>query len=261
MARLKSGWMSERIRRNGARQWDRFLRSVTLSHQPVSDDLRDEARDLQQVLSRFLLTADALAIRSRDSLSRMDLPTGTDWRWRPQVLAARSTLPALISPPDGQWLSDEVALHHDCPERALILCQTRNRLATDLSEYGLTLEVMGFAGKYLSFSVALPTDALHELGGHYIIRLESTLQAERPITVYSRLNIQQGPNTESILRQMGDPISGNHCHRVVEFDLGYADLSQRSVDKAWLDVIFEAPFMNAVALRDMILSRHPRAHI
>ncbi|CAM3338698.1 DUF6478 domain-containing protein [Paracoccus nototheniae] len=261
MARRDSGWMAQRIRRNAARQWDRFLRSVTFAYTPVNDDLRDEARDLQQVLARFLQAADALVVRSRDSLSRIDLPTGTDWRWRPQVLCARSTLPALISPPDGKWLSDEVALYHDCPERALILCQTRNRLATDLSEYGLKLEVMGFAGSYLSFSLSLPTEALKDLGGHYIVRLESTLQAERPIKVYSRLNIQQGPNTESILRQMGDPIEGNNCNRVVEFDLGYAELSQRSVDKAWLDVIFEAPFMNAIALRDVILSRHPRAHI
>ena len=44
-------------------------------------------------------------------------------------------------------------------------------------------------------------------------------------------------------------------------DLGYAELSARSVEKAWLDLIFEAPFMNAVGLRDVILSRHPRAQI
>ncbi|WP_282029920.1 DUF6478 family protein [Paracoccus marcusii] len=261
MAQQNSGWMGQRIRLKAARQWNRFLKLATFDYYSIDDDLRDEARDLQKVLAQFLQAADALVIQSRGSLSRIDLPVGTDWRWRPQMLSVRSTIPALISPSNGKWLSDEVAVYHDCRERALILCQTRNRLATDLSEYGLKLEVMGFSGSYLSFSLSLPPEALKDLGGHYIIRLESTLQAERVIKVYSRLNIQQGPNTESILRQMGDPIEGNHCNRVVEFDLGYAKLSQRSIDKAWLDVIFEAPFMNAIALRDVILSRHPRAHI
>ena len=102
---------------------------------------------------------------------------------------------------------------------------------------------------------------MRDLAGHHILRLEATLQAERPIAVYARLNIQQGPNTETILRKMGDDIAGRQCRRVVEFDLGYATLSQRSVDKAWMDIIFEAPQMNAVALRDAILSRHPRAQI
>ena len=120
---------------------------------------------------------------------------------------------------------------------------------------------MGFEGSFLSFSLGFPAQALEGLGGHHVVRLESTLQSERPITVYARLNIQQGPNTEKILRQMGDPIEGANCHRVVEFDLGYADMSQRSIEKVWLDVIFEAPFMNAVALRDVILSRHARAQI
>ena len=87
------------------------------------------------------------------------------------------------------------------------------------------------------------------------------LQAERPITVYARLSIQQGPNVETVLRQLGDPIAGSNCQRLVEFDLGYAELSQRSVDRAWIDLIFEAPYMNAVALRDVVLSRHPRAQI
>ncbi|MFN3527036.1 MAG: DUF6478 family protein [Paracoccus sp. (in: a-proteobacteria)] len=33
------------------------------------------------------------------------------------------------------------------------------------------------------------------------------------------------------------------------------------MEKAWVDVIFESPAMNAVALRDIVLSRHPRAQM
>ncbi|WP_265502121.1 DUF6478 family protein [Paracoccus beibuensis] len=255
------GWLRRRFRANAARQWQRMHASVLRRPGPVSENLRDEARALQHVLSRFLQAADARALGPRDSLRRIDLPAGTDWRWRPQVMRSRTAAPALVAPGDGKWLSDEVALFHDCGERALILRQVRNRRATDLSDFGLSLEVMGFTGSFLSLSLSLPSDALEDLASHHILRLESVLQAERPIAVYARLNVQQGPNTETLLRKMGDDIAGRNCHRIIEFDLAYANLSQRSVDKAWLDVIFEAPYMNAVALRDAILSRHPRAQM
>ena len=254
-----TGWLARRIRARAARQWQRILDGA--GQNPVPAALRQEARALQRVLTRLLQAAEMRDGQGRNSLSRMDLPVGTDWRWRPQVLRARSRAPALVAPASGQWLSDEVALFHDCAERAVILRQVRNRQRADLAEYGLRLEVMGFTGDFLSYSLTLPPEALQDLGGHHILRLESTLQAERPIAVYARLNIQQGPNTEKILRQMGDPIAGRHNRRIVEFDLGYVQLSNRSVDKAWLDLIFEAPFMNDVSLRDVILSRHSRAQI
>lgn len=261
MARLEQSWLSRRIRARAARQWQRLLEKAQRRSGAVSEDMRDEARDLQQILTRYLHTSEIKSLSGHDSLSRMELPAGTDWRWRPEILRARHATPALVAPLSGRWLSDEVALFHDCPQRALILRQLRNRRATDLSDYALSLEVMGFEGSFLSFSLGLPSGAIEGLGAHHILRLESTLQAERAITVYARLNIQQGPNTEKILRQMGDPIEGFNCNRVIEFDLGYADMSQRSVEKAWVDVIFEAPSMNAVTLRDVIMSRHARAQI
>lgn len=254
-------WISGRVRDHAARQWRRILASSLSRRRPVTQRLRDEARDLQQVLSRLLQTSEPRATATGDSLSRMDLPAGTDWRWRPNVLRDRIPQPALIAPADATWLSGEVSLFHDCPQRGLILRQMRNRNATDLSDYGLRLEVMGFSGSFLSFSLTLPEDALQNLGVHHIIRLDAMMQAERAIPVYARLNVQQGPNTETLLRKMGDPIKGRHCPRIVEFDLGAAELSSRSIEKIWLDLIFEAPFMNAVGLRDVILSRHPRAQI
>jgi len=261
MARPDRGWLARRIRASAARQWARILRRTRQQPGPLPQSLRDEADALHRDLSQVIRLADARSLGPRDSLARMDLPAGTDRRWRPQVMTVPIASAALVGPDNGRWLSDEVALFHDCPERALILRQSRNRRATDLTDYGLALEMMGFSGSFLSFSLTLPPEMLEELGTHHIVRLASTLQAERPIVVYARLNIQQGPNTETILRQMGDPIAGRNCDRVVEFDLGYAELSQRTVDKAWLDLIFEAPYMNAVVLRDVILSRHSRAQI
>lgn len=261
MSSVGDSWLAHRIRRRAARSWARLQGGMRRSGRPLDTDLRDQARDLHQLLGQILQTCDGLAHGARGSLARMQLPAGTDWRWRPRALQAANEVTALAAPQSGRALSPEVALFHDCPHRALILRQMRNRRATDLSDYALGLEVMGFAGSYLSFSLNLPPEALEGLGGQHVLRIDAVLQSERPIKVYSRLNVQQGPNTEKMLRQMGEPIMGGNNGRVVEFDLGYAALSQRPVEKAWIDLIFEAPRMNAVTLRDFVASRHMRAQI
>ena len=144
---------------------------------------------------------------------------------------------------------------------AAILRQVRNRQGTDLAHYGLSLEVMGFSGGYLSLSLDLPDAMQEDLGRDHVLRVDAQLSAERAMTVYGRINIAQGPDTASMLRQLDHPIEGRNNPRVVEFDLAYADLAGRPADKVWLDLIFEAPAMNAVTLTDLVMSRHPRAQI
>ena len=39
------------------------------------------------------------------------------------------------------------------------------------------------------------------------------------------------------------------------------DIDAQRLDHAWLDLILERPRMNAVTLRDMVVSRHPRADV
>ncbi|MBU3030329.1 hypothetical protein KNW02_09375 [Paracoccus sp. XHP0099] len=224
-------------------------------------ELRDEAADLHRSLGRFLQLADAHLVRRGEAAGTQDLPLGTDWHWRPLIVRGRIRPGAAVAPQNGQHLGDEVALYHDCPHQALILRQVPNRRAADLAPYALTLEMMGFSGSYLSLALALPADLNPDLGRHHVIRLDATLHSERSIVVYGRLNIAQGPNTETILRQLGHPIDGRECRRTVEFDLGFAELSQRPVDKVWLDLIFEAPRMNAVTVTEAMLSRHPRAEM
>lgn len=261
MRRLEQNWLSRRIRRRAALHWDAILSSFKDDARPLRASTRDEALKLHGVLGRLLHRSEAALSAARGSLARMALPAGTDWRWRPQILLAQIDQRSLVAPRSGAWLSPEVSLYHDCPDRAVILRQRRNRRQTDLTDYALVLEVLGFRGNYLSYSLGLPAEAVRDLAGHHIIRLDALLDAERPITLYARLNIQQGPNTETMLRKMGDNVEGKEARRVIEFDLGYAELSARKVDKAWIDLILEAPAMNAVTLRDIVLSRHPRAQI
>lgn len=259
MAGRGEDWLSRRIRDNAARQWAAQAEVLSRRNRVPPPELRDEAAALHQSLTRFLQLSDSRLPRGGDRAYLMDLPPGTDRDWRPLMLRGRITPDTLAAPKDGQQLGDEVTLFHDCPHRALILRQRRNRRATDLAPYCLTLETLGFSGSYLSLCLSLPDDLREGLDRHQVVRLDVAFQSERAIRIYGRLSVAQGPNTETILRQLGDPIEGPDCTRAAEFDLGYADLSRRPVDKVWLDLLFEAPYMNAVTLSDAVLSRHPRA--
>ncbi|MDB6177776.1 DUF6478 family protein [Paracoccus sp. Z330] len=261
MAMQGTGRLSRMLREHAAMQWVRRTEKLRRTQRKPVPELVDEAAELHQTLARFLQLADSRMPRGGAEADLLDLPPGTDWHWRPLCLRGRLNPAAVAGPENARRLGDELAVYHDCDHRALILRQNRNRRATDLAAYGLSLEVMGFSGSYLSLSLDLPAEAGEGLAKHHVLRLDALLDAERDITVYGRLNIAQGPNTETVLRQLGDPISGRACRRVAEFDLGYVDLSLRPVDKVWLDLIFEAPYMNAVTLSDALMSRHTRAEM
>ena len=123
------------------------------------------------------------------------------------------------------------------------------------------IEVFGFTGSFLSVSIDLPTDALEGLTRNHIIRLETTLAVERPLPVYARLNVGHGPNIDEILQHLRGMEAGLQSQQVVEFDLAYTEMNERRLEKIWLDLIFEAPQMNAVRIRDLFLSRHLRADV
>ncbi|MDP5306900.1 DUF6478 family protein [Paracoccus sp. 2205BS29-5] len=259
MALRRNGWLARLVREAAASQWDAEAEALARGRRMAAPELCDEAAALQRSVTRFLQLSDARLPRHAAPVELTDLPPGTDWHWRPLLLCGRIAPSTLAEPDSGQRLGEELVLFHDCPNRALILKQDRNRRATDQTPYGLTLEVMGFAGGYLALSLDLPDGVNAGLSRNHILRLDVTLHAERPIVVYGRLNVAQGPNTETMLRQLGDPVDGPDCRRSTEFDLGYAEMSSRPVDKVWLDLIFEAPYMNAIRLGDAVLSRHPRA--
>lgn len=259
MAEVGQGWLLRRLRDRAARHWDAMARHLDLKG-GVPDPLTiDHARTTHAALTRFLQASDALSARNRQGLHFSDLPPGTDWRWRPMILRGRISPSAVVGPENGQQLSDEVTLWHDCPHSALILRQKRNLRSGDATRHALSLEVMGFSGSYLSLSLNLPDDVREGLASHHILRFAAVFVSEHPITIYARLNIVQGPNTETMLRQLGYPVEGENGVRKVEFDLAYTELAPQPAERVWLDLIFEAPRMNAVTLVDAILSRHPRA--
>lgn len=154
-------------------------------------------------------------------------------------------------------LGDEVTLFHDCRLSELTLRQLRNLREQDLAPYGLRMDVFKFDGSFLSLVVDLPTDATRGLKKTHLLGMNCIVEMEKPLEIFARLNIKNGPNTEQIVREL--PLHEEDI--LVEFDLAYSNLNEKRVEKAWIDLIFEGPEMNQVVLRDLTFSRRPRAQL
>ena len=152
-------------------------------------------------------------------------------------------------------MGEQVTLFHDCVESELTLRQLRNTREEDLAPYGLRMDVFRFDGSFLSLAIDLPDEGVNGLGRRHLIRLETIVEMEKPLEIFARLNVRHGPNSEQMVREL--PL--NEQNVMVEFDLGYTRLNEKRVENAWIDLIFEGPEMNQVILRDLTLSRRPRA--
>lgn len=253
-------WIRSRIRTRAQQEWQRLVDSAEAMPLRQLRSLQDEAHGLRRTADRFLDRAKFRLDGAQRSADLLGLPGGTDWRWRPSFLSTRISPTGIAAPGTGMRLGDEAAVWHDCPARALILRQIPNRSSADLAPFGLQLETLGFAGSYLSVSIDLPDTALQGLSRSHIIRLDITMTVERPMSIYGRLNIGHGPNTDELLRHLGDlrpgPVAAT---TTVEFDLHYVEMNEKRLEKLWLDLIFESPQMNSVRIRDVFLSRHLRA--
>ena len=154
-------------------------------------------------------------------------------------------------------LGHEVTLFHDCRHSELTLRQLRNTREADLAAFGLRMDVFRFDGSYLSLAIDLPEEASRDLRRKHLIRVETIVEREKPLEIFARLNIKNGPNTEQIVREL--PLHEDEI--MVEFDLAYTKLNEKRVERMWLDLIFEGPQMNQVILRDLTFSRRPRAEL
>jgi hypothetical protein len=154
-------------------------------------------------------------------------------------------------------LGDEITLFHDCERSELTLRQLRNQREQDLAPYGLRLDVFNFDGSFLSLVLDLPESAIDGLKRTHILRVNAIVNMEKPIEIFVRLNIKHGPNTEQIVREFS--VQSDEIN--AEFDLAYANLNEKRVEKMWIDFIFENPQMNQVTLRDLTFSRRPRAQL
>jgi hypothetical protein len=245
------------LHRAGLRRWRALAERARTADLAELRDLRAEARQTRRAVERAIGTADerlALPLLGSNALRP---PPGSDWVWRPALWrAARS--PSGIAPARGEEAIDaEVTLFHDAGAGEVVLRQGRNDRPQDLAPFGLALEVFGFDGRFLSLSVRLPEAAVTGLRLSHLFRVAAAVESEHPLTSTVRLNVRHGPNTAEMIAELA-PDGGE---RAAEFDLAQAGISERRIERAWIDLIFLAPAMNRIDIRDLTLSRRPRAEL
>ena len=238
-------------------RWARAARDADTAALSVVRKQSLQARLLKAHLDRLISVADerlALPVPANNSVIK---PNNADWVWRPELWRRRLATPGLCAVEAKSSLGSEITLFHDCTDSELSMRQVRNQRPNDLAPYCLRLDVFRFDGSFLSLLLDLPAAASQGLLRSHIIRLEASVEAEHPIEIFVRLNIVNGPNTEQIVREL----IVTETSGVVEFDLAYSTINERRVEKASIDLILEGPEMNQVTLRDLTLSRRPRAQL
>lgn len=219
--------------------------------------IRLRALELRQVTDRVLFVSDgrlALPLIGSNSFPK---PLHSDWSWRPQMWRGPIFPPGQAAVTSKTTFGDEVTIFHDCRISELTVRQLRNTHEDDLAPYGLRMDVFKFDGSFLSLVIDLPDSAMQGLGRKHLVRMNAVVETEKDLEIFARLNIQHGPNTEQMVREL--PLNDKVLS--VDFDLAYTKLNEKRVERAWIDLIFEGPEMNQVMLRDVNFSRRPRAEV
>ena len=218
---------------------------------------RVRARQLRRELDRVIHQAEFRLALPVIGASAIRKQMGTDWAWRPELWTGQIATPGASSVPARAEICAGATIFHDCLRSELTVRQIRNTREADIAPFGFRLDVFRFDGSFLSLVLDLPPEAAHGLKTRHLIRLEAIVEMEKPLEIYARLNVKHGPNVEQIVREL--PLSDGEV--MVEFDLAYSSINEKRVEKLWLDLIFEGPEMNQIMLRDVTVSRRPRAEL
>jgi hypothetical protein len=257
MARLGANLLDAALFSRTLAKWARNARMARLADLAALRRQRLRARQLKAHLDHLIHIADERLSLPLEGSTSFPKPHNADWAWRPELWRGPLPKPGLSAVQTRSMLGTEVTLFHDCTYSELTLRQLRNLLEADLAPYGLRMDVFRFDGSFLSLVIDLPSEGIEGLKRTHLLRMDMIVELEKPIEIFARLNIKNGPNTEQIVREM-DLTQGQ---TTVEFDLAYSNLNERRIEGAWIDLIFESPEMNQVVLRDLTFSRRPRAQI
>lgn len=237
--------------------WTRVADAATDAAPFVLRSQRAEAQAMRRQIDRLIHVAGhRLATPSLGSgLPRQ--PLGTDWAWRGDAWRGPLPKPGAIAADDRTAISDDVALYHDCPLGEIAIRQLRNQDEGDRAPFGLGVEVFGFRGSFLSLSIRLPDRGVAGWKARHLIRVDAMIDVDRPLRGFARLNIKHGPNVAQLVSDL--PAEGRG--RMVEFDLAYGGIDETRIERAWLDLIFNDVAMTGITLRDVVVSRRPRAEL
>ncbi|MFK7867796.1 MAG: DUF6478 family protein [Roseobacter sp.] len=217
------------------------------------------ARLLRVQLDRLLDAANHRRRQASTPPTVGNEPHNADWSWRPEAWRDRLAENGIAPVSGGDPFGSEIRVFHDCAASELSLRQVCDpgSSPTGSAPYRLRLDVFAFAGSFLSLALDLPETARQGLRKNHVIRVNADMAQETPLEVFVRLNVVHGANTEVQVRELPQVDQAT----TVEFDLAYMTFDPRQVSNIWIDVIFESPRMNALTLRDLTMSRFPRAQM
>jgi hypothetical protein len=229
----------------------RRLREAGEAAPPLTEAERSRAQALRATVDRAL-SADA--VRRAEALppDLPALPPHRDWTWRPALWRRPAAPSAWAAQGAETALSPDLSLFHDCPLGEVAARQTR----AGSPPFALAIDVYAFRGSYLSLAVTLPPPALDGLRRRHVLRVDARLGAERPVTVYARLNVQRGGAPATIVRELNP-----RAEAFVDFDLASLRTEVSRAERIWVDLILDRPAANAFTLEDLVLSRTPRAEV
>jgi len=252
-----SGLLTALLEKRTLRRWEKAAQCIDAVDTSELKVLRNRARALSRRVDRVLHVSEgrlALPLAGQAAIRR---PMHSDWAWRPELWCGPVKPGGLASVETKTSIGKEAKVFHDCALSELSIRQVRNTRAEDIAPYGVRMDVFRFEGSFLSLVVDLPPEGVEGLSRRHLIRLEIRAETEKPLEIFGRLNVRHGPNVEQLVREF----SGSTGEIDVEFDLSATRMNVARVERAWLDLIFEGPEMNEIVLRDVTLSRRPRAEI
>lgn len=243
------------LHRRALARWTAATRQAGSADLSVLRTQRQQARQLRSPLLELCHIAESRLALPRIGSNNFHRPAGTDWSWRPQAWRAGLPLRGIAPALNKTALGRELTLFHDCRASEISLCQCRNTSDRDLAPYGVAVEVFDFDGSFLSLVVDLPHAACKGLRKNHLIRLAGMVTSEVPLTVFARLNVKHGANTDQSLKKL----TSAQQEIAVEFDLAYGHMNEARVERIWVDLMFEKPQMNRVTIGDLTFCRYPRA--
>lgn len=243
--------------RRAVRRWARAAAQADLLDLRTLNSLRGRARQARREIERLLHAAEARLAGAVAGDIGPRPPLHGDWAWRPDVWRGPVRPAGHVAAESRTALAPGVTVFHDCAQSELTVRQIRNKDSGAAATFGLRLDVLRFDGSFLSLVVDIPEDVARSMKLRHVVRLDLAVEVERSIEIFARINLRHGPNTEQIVCELSLPAG----EPMVEFDLACTRMNEKRVEKAWIDLIFEGPAFNQVVLRDLVLSRSPRAEI
>lgn len=242
------------LEKGALRRWDRAARATDTLDPIRLKSLHNHARKLSGRVDEVLHKTEVRLSSGHAAIRR---PMHSDWAWRPKLWSGPIKPNGIASIESRTRFGNESSVFHDCALSELSIRQIRNTGAADIAPFGVRMDVFRFDGSFLSLVTDLPDEAVKGLTKRHILRLDVRVETEKPLEIFGRMNVRHGPNVEQLVREC----EGSTGEFIIEFDMAATRLDETRIERAWLDLIFEGPEMNEIILRDVTLSRRPRAEI